>query len=101
MAHNEAQKLQQDLGAGKLIELFCPVVLADGSRLERLTLRRAKVGDLRAVAHIEGEIAQELALLARLCGLVPEDLEALDFCDYKQLQDFFRTCTQAPVAAGQ
>lgn len=101
MAQNEAQKLQENLGVNKVIELFCPVVLADGSRLECITMRRAKVGDLRAVSHLEGEAAQEIAMLARLCGLVPEDLEDLDLCDYRQLQDFFRTCTEPPVAAGR
>lgn len=101
MAQNEAQKLQENLGVSKVIELFYPVVLADGSRLERITMRRAKVGDLRAVSHLEGEAAQEIAMLARLSGLVPEDLEDLDLCDYKQLQDFFRTCTEPPVATGR
>lgn len=101
MAQNEAQKLQENLGVRKVIELFCPVVLADGTRLERITMRRAKVGDIRAVSHLESDAAQEIAMLARLSGLVPEDLEDLDLCDYKQLQDFFRTCAEPPVAAGR
>ena len=96
MAQNEAKQLQDKLGVTQAITLHCPVELADGTRLERITMRRAKVGDIRAVAHLEGDAAQEIAMLARLSGLVPEDLEDLDLCDYKQVQDFFRTCQQPP-----
>lgn len=33
---------------------------------------------------------QEIALLARLTGLVPEDVELLDLADFRSLQDSFR-----------
>lgn len=53
-------------------------------------MRRAKVGDLRAVGQLKNEMEQELALFARLTSLVPEDLDLLDQVDYKQIQDTFR-----------
>ena len=34
---------------------------------------------------------QEVALLARLSGLLPEDVLELDLADYKALQDAFRS----------
>ncbi|MFH6974121.1 phage tail assembly protein [Neisseria sp. 23W00296] len=95
---NEAQQMQEKLGTGKEIRLHCPLRLADGRLLESVTVRRAKVGDIRAVAHLEGDAAQEIAMMARLSGLVPEDLENMDLCDYKQMQEFFRTCQEPPRA---
>lgn len=99
MAQNEAQKLQEDLGMNITITLNVPVVLADGRQLNSLTLRRAKVSDLRAVSRLEGDAAQEIALAARLAGLVPEDMDALDLSDYKQIQDWFRYCQEKPASA--
>lgn len=87
---NEAQKLQADLGVSQTVKLKYPVRLATGQTLTELTLRRPRVGDLRAVAHLSGDAEQELAIFARITGLVPEDLDELDLADYKQVQDWFR-----------
>lgn len=68
-----------------------PVKLASGKALAKLELRRAKVADLREASR--GSAApedQEVALLARLSGLLPEDVLELDLADYKVLQDAFR-----------
>nr|DAR67595.1 MAG TPA: tail assembly chaperone protein [Caudoviricetes sp.] len=98
MAQNEAQKMQEDLGMTTTITLNVPVVLADGRQLTSLTMRRAKVADLRAVSRLDGDAAQEIALAGRLAGLVPEDMDLLDLSDYKQVQDWFRLCQEKPVA---
>ncbi|ROV57145.1 phage tail assembly protein [Neisseria chenwenguii] len=87
---NEAQKLQEDLGATKTVKLKYPARLATGQTLTELTLRRPKVGDIRAAAHLNTDAEQELFIFARLTGLVPEDLDALDFADYKEVQRVFR-----------
>lgn len=73
------------------IVLKHPVKLATGALVERVTLRRAKVRDLKQAqrGHDKPE-DQELALLAMLCGLTPEDLEELDLADYRALADQFR-----------
>lgn len=91
---NEAKKMQEQLGVSKEIKLKYPVRLATGEMLEKLTLRRPKVGDIRAVAGLATDAEQELAIMARISGLVPEDLDELDFADYKALQEFFRAVSQ-------
>ena len=87
---NEAQKIQNELGATQTVKLKYPVRLATGETLTELKLRRPRVGDLRAVAHLSGDAEQELAIFTRITGLVPEDLDELDLADYKQVQDWFR-----------
>ena len=68
-----------------------PVQLASGKTLDKLTLRRAKVADLREASRgAASQEDQEVALLARLSGLLPEDVLELDLADYKVLQDAFR-----------
>ncbi|MBM7063575.1 phage tail assembly protein [Neisseria elongata] len=91
---NEAKKLQDDLGVNAVVKLKYPVRLPTGEILDKLTLRRVKVGDLRAVSRIENEAEQGLAILARITGLVPEDLDLLDLEDLNALQDTFRPQTQ-------
>lgn len=90
----QAKQLQEDLGVGKEIKLKYPVRLATGEVLEKLALRRPKVGDIRAVAGLTTDAEQELAIMARISGLVPEDLDELDIADYKALQDFFRAVSK-------
>lgn len=91
---NEAKKLQDNLGVNAVVKLKYPVRLPTGEILDKLTLRRVKVGDLRAVSRIENEAEQGLAILARITGLVPEDLDLLDLEDLNALQDTFRPQTQ-------
>lgn len=90
----QAKQLQEDLGVGKEIKLKYPVRLATGEVLEKLVLRRPKVGDIRAVAGLTTDAEQELAIMARISGLMPEDLDELDIADYKALQDFFRAVSK-------
>ena len=87
---SDAKQLQEDLGMTTTIKLKYPVRLATGQTLEQIRVRRAKVGDLRAVLHIEGETAQGLAILSRITGLVSEDLDELDIEDLNKLQATFR-----------
>ena len=68
-----------------------PVQLASGKTLDKLALRRAKVADLREASRgSASQEDQEVALLALLAGLLPEDVLELDLADYKALQDAFR-----------
>lgn len=86
----EAKQLQEDLGVGKEIKLKYPVRLATGEMLEKVTVRRPRVGDLRAVMHITNDAAQGLLLVSRVTGLVPEDLDELDLKDLEAIQATFR-----------
>lgn len=88
---NAAQTIQTQLGVTSEITLIHPVTLVDGSRLEKLTVRALTIGDVRSAAHVGNDILRELHILARLTGLVPEDLDLLHFSDYQQLQGLFRS----------
>jgi len=69
-----------------------PVKLASGKTLDKIVLRRAKVADLKEAARAgASQDDQEIALLARLSGLLPEDMLELDLADYKVLQGPFRS----------
>lgn len=73
------------------ITLKHPVKLATGQMLTKITLRRPKVRDLKEAQRISDKPEeQELALIARLAGLTPEDVEELDLSDYRQLAESFR-----------
>lgn len=97
----EAQKMQEDLGLSVTVKLFYPVKLATGQTLTQVTMRRPRVGDIRAVSQFDTDAEQELAMFARLTGLVPEDFDMLDIADYKQLQDSFRKMQEARGGADQ
>lgn len=69
---------------------------AAGKKIEKLTLRRPTVKDLRTVGRFgESEEEKEVGLIATLAGLVPEDMDDMDAMDYKALQDCFRTMLSA------
>lgn len=73
------------------ITLKHPVKLATGQTLTKITLRRPKVRDLKEAQRVSDRAEeQELALIARLAGLTPEDIEELDLVDYKAMADAFR-----------
>lgn len=86
---NEAKQLQNDMGISQEVKLKYPVRLPTGEMLEKVSVRRTRVGDLRAVTHIENEAEQGLAIIARVTGLVPEDLDLLDLEDLAALQNCF------------
>lgn len=88
---NEAKQLQKDLGGSQTITLKYPARLATGQTLTKVTVRRPRVGDLRAVMHIGNEAEQGLALVSRITGLIPEDLDELDLKDLEAIQATFRT----------
>lgn len=87
---NAAQNIQAQLGVTTEITLKAPVTLGDGTRLEKLTVRALTIGDVRSASGVSNDILRELHILARLTGLVPEDLDLLHFADYQQLQAMFR-----------
>ncbi len=99
MAQNEAQKMQEQMGVVKEVVLKYPVRLADGTLLEKIRIRRPKVGDLRAVSRIQGstesetETLQSFEMIARLTGMVTEDLDMLDSADFMALGECLREFT--------
>lgn len=78
------------------IDLKFPIARPDGSKVASVTLRRATVGDLKAAQRqADKPEDQELALIARITGLVPEDVELIDLADYKRIQESFRELLDA------
>lgn len=77
------------------IDLKYQIKTGDGRQLASLELRRATVGDLKAAQRVS-DLAeeQEIALIARLTGLLPEDVELLDLADFRRLQDSFRAALE-------
>lgn len=87
---NQAKQITQNLTGETVVELRYPVRLATGQMLDKVAVRRPRVGDLRAVMHITGEAEQGLMLVSRVTGLVPEDLDMLDLKDLEAIQATFR-----------
>ena len=85
-----AKQPTQSLNGETTLELAYPVRLATGQVLDKVTVRRPRVGALRAVAHIASEAEQGLALVSQITGLVPEDLDMLDLKDLERIQATFR-----------
>ena len=100
---NQAQQIKQELNGETIVTLKYPVKLATGQTLNKVTVRRPRVGDLRAVMHISNEAEQGLMLVSRVTGLVPEDLDMLVLKDVEAIQATFRnedesgTSQSAPV----
>ena len=76
------------------IQLDYPITTGDGKEVSELPLRRVKVADMRAIAK-QGDSAaeQEIALIGRVTGLVPEDVDLLDMVDYQKIQRFLSGST--------
>lgn len=69
------------------ITLDFPVQLAD-RRLEKVTMRRPVMRDfIKNKIGNEMSIVDSVNLISDLCGLVPDELELIDSCDFEKLQD--------------
>jgi len=62
------------------------ITLSDGRVIE---MRKPKVKDKRAVANIENEADEEVALFANLTGLAEEEIDELYLEDYSKLQEAY------------
>lgn len=69
-----------------IISLDYPITDGEGKTITELRLRRAKAKDLRAAQSQKNEADQEFFLVARLTGLVMEDVGELDIADYQKVQ---------------
>lgn len=72
------------------ITLTFPITLGTGETLDTLSVRRAKVKDIRKMNEHKNDADKEIHLLSALTGLVPEDLDNLDISDYAKLQEVMR-----------
>lgn len=60
-----------------------------GSTVTKVRMREPTVADQLAIDKITGDAAKEMALLANLCELTPDDLKGLTLKDYRRLQQAF------------
>lgn len=70
------------------ITLARPLKVA-GADVSKVRMREPTVADQLAIDKITGDAAKEIALLANLCELTPEDLKGLTLKDYRRLQQAF------------
>lgn len=62
----------------------------DGAQVKVLRMREPTVGDQLASEETKGgEAAREIAMLANLCQVTPDDIKRLTLKDYKKLQGAF------------
>jgi len=52
-----------------------------------IKMRKPKVRDLKAVANIKNEMEQEIQLVSNLTGLTTDEIDDMDFTDYKKFQE--------------
>lgn len=73
------------------ITLRYPFTTGAGRTVNLLEMREPKVSDLKVASRFGGNDGeQEVALLAVLCGLVPEDMDNMHLADFRQVQARFR-----------
>jgi len=60
------------------------IALSNG---KNITMRSPKVRDLKAVANIKNEMEQEIQLASNLTGLSIDEIDDMEFSDYKKIQD--------------
>lgn len=80
------------------IPLAHPFKTATGETVDKLALRRYKVAEYRqALRGWESPVDQEIAMIAFLAGMVPEDLYLLDSADYPEVQAAFSKLSRQAV----
>ena len=83
-----AKNTQADAGFVD-VELSRPMVI-DGAQVKALRMREPTVADQIASEEMKGsDSAKEIAMLANLCEVSPDDIKRLTLKDYKKLQAAF------------
>lgn len=78
---------EPDTRKSATITLGYPVQLAD-RELAEVTMRRPNMGDLLDNEPTSpADVAAELELIGKLCGLKKEEMRKIDSVDYARLQD--------------
>ena len=68
------------------VKLNTPIVDA-GKTYTELTFREAKVGDLVAADHVQGEFAKIIATLAGMAGVSLPAMKDLSMADFKRVSE--------------
>lgn len=76
------------------VELSRPLEI-DGTKVSKLRMREPTVGDQIAVQKMKGDDTdKELAMMANLCEITPEDVQKLTLRDFRRLQEAFLGFTE-------
>lgn len=80
-----------DLPDGKkAIDFSARPLLIDAVEVKSITMREPTVGDQLAVDSIASVAQKEVAIIANLCGLAPDNISGLKMRDYGLLQDAYQ-----------
>lgn len=80
-----------DLPDGKKkIDFSARPVLIDGVEVTSIEMREPTVGDQLAVDGISSIAKREVAIIANLCELAPENISGLKMREYGLLQDAYQ-----------
>lgn len=82
----EIKSTEMDMARERTIKLDFPIQLADRV-LNEITMRRPIMRDMVNSNIQANKLDQDMALIAKLCNLTPDDLELMDTCDYDKLQN--------------
>lgn len=65
-------------------------LMIDGTEVKSVIMREPEVGDQLAVDHIQSAGKSEVAIIANLCELSPENIERFKMRQYGRLQDAYQ-----------
>jgi len=69
-----------------------------GIEVKEVTMRRAKVKDMRIATEIsDSDGSYETILLGNLCGLSPEAMDEVDQYDYAEMQSVYKSFLAPPA----
>jgi hypothetical protein len=60
-------------------------IQAHGETVSEVTVRRARVADLKLLDQAGGDVAKTAALVGALCNLTPREVDGLDAEDFARL----------------
>ncbi len=88
-----------DTSTIKVLALNYPFMNGEGDTVSEITMRRAKIKELRKMEQLnKSDADKEMWIMSQLTGLVPEDLGEMDAWDYRQLQLMLEDIVGKPQA---
>lgn len=97
MNDKEENTRQSEFSLNEIIKLSFPIKV-NGIVTDQLVMRRMSTKDQRIALRLsKGDQAElEFILFSRLTDCAPNDLEELDFADYRKLQRAFQRLSADP-----
>jgi hypothetical protein len=83
-------KITDQPDGSKKVDFSDVPLVIDGTGVKSLVMREPVVGDQLAVDHIQSAGKSEVAIIANLCEISPENIATLKMRQYGRLQDAYR-----------